>query len=152
MAKQTKTASELSEAVKETLTPPKRTPNQTLSKAEREILERLKAREVGSQWWQPVEDGDYISGVVTDMREQDSQFKEGKKPKKQTVLTLDRGETGSLQVTVNVVLANEIKRLSPRNGDRVLICYRGKSSGARRGKPANLYTMEIVERAKQTAA
>lgn len=86
-------------------------------------------------------------GRLTGMRQQDSQFKEKGKTKKQTVLTLDRGPAGVMQVTCNIVLQNEVERIKPQNGDEILICYRGKASGARRGKPASLYTLEIVERA-----
>lgn len=117
-----------------------------LTKVQREALERARARNVASQWWTPENDGDFILGVLEGRREEDSNFKEKGKPKKQTVLTLNCGPVeGIRQVSCNIVLQNEVERLKPQNGDTILVVYRGKSSGARRGKPANLFTMEVIK-------
>lgn len=124
-------------------------PTAGLSKADMEALKRAREKNVSSQWWQPQADGDYIIGTLIGRAEQDSQFKEKGKAKKQTVLTLDRGgNDGIAKVACNIVLQNELERLQPVNGDRLLVCYRGFSSGAKRGKPARLFTVEIVSRGK----
>lgn len=147
-----KASKETAEKVRETLTGPTEVwvnPDlKSLSKEARAALERATKRNVRGQWWQPTQDGDFILGHLTGMREQDSQFTEKGKKKKQTVLTLDRGDEGVMQVSCNVVLQNEVERAKPQNGDYLLICYRGKASSARRGKPASLYTLEVIERAQ----
>ncbi len=108
-----------------------------------EALAKARLAPQGGQYWNPMRkknpDTPEIAGKVISMKERKGKFGQ------QTVLTLELEDGTHKMVSGTTVLESLIEENAVTVGSEIALVYHGQSKGGKKGRPAHLFNLQVIE-------